>query len=133
MERLNNARGIIQSGSAALCCSVWYSQVLSIYAESLPLKDTRTSEPAADLHSGVMNSREQARPVRELPQADTRALMNWAIYLSTYKDSQRTYYPPDVLFEPQAFFVAKACGGQPSCKVLGWYADRGVIHVHSRS
>lgn len=58
---------------------------------------------------------------------DTKALLNWAIHLSRYENSAK---PPSVRLENSAFFIDNACSGRSSCRVIGWYADLGIVHIH---
>lgn len=103
-----------------------------VFAESSLTGNTETPALAVDEHITLVSSLEPPHQTRTLPVTEARGYMNWAIYLSDYKDSTKAFLPPEVRFETQAFFVSNACGGRQSCKVLGWYADRGVIHVHER-
>ena len=51
-------------------------------------------------------------------------LLSWASYLSGYPASEL----PEVQFKDHQFFVQYACGGR-ECKIVGWYADGGVVYI----
>ena len=67
------------------------------------------------------------RPATLAPE-EARELLRWAAHLSGYAEAE----VPPVRLQPHAFFVANACTGSSRCRVLGWYADRGVVHVDER-
>jgi hypothetical protein len=102
----------------------------NVNADPLPVRNLKMPIQALTFDNGSISGRGQADPGIELPRADVQSLLNWAIHLSNDKGGTHIYDPPQVRFEPQAFFVDNACGGRQSCNVLGWYADRGVIHIH---
>ena len=55
-------------------------------------------------------------------------LLSWASHLSGYPVPDD---PPDVRFEPHAFFVEHACGGN-ECNVVGWYNDESIVYIDER-
>ena len=68
-------------------------------------------------------------PVATLvPEREVAELLGWAIHLADY-DGAGLDVPP-VRLENDAFFARYACRGGHRCRVLGWYADRGVVHLH---
>jgi len=56
------------------------------------------------------------------------ALLSWAVMLSGYPAPAE---PPNVVEQPHAFFVEKACNGR-ECKVMGWYAGGADIYIDDR-
>ncbi|WP_280151501.1 hypothetical protein [Piscinibacter sp. XHJ-5] len=56
------------------------------------------------------------------------ALLSWAVTLSGYPAPEK---PPNIVRQPHAFFVEKACNGR-ECKVLGWYAGGTDIFIDDR-
>ncbi len=62
------------------------------------------------------------------PDETYAGLLGWAEKLSGYPAPA---VMPVVVFEPQSFFEANACGGR-HCHVWGWYPDTGrnVVYVH---
>lgn len=55
-------------------------------------------------------------------------LFSWAVTLSGYPNTE----PPTVEFKPKSFFVEKACGGNESCKVVGWFRGGNTIYIWDR-
>ena len=52
-------------------------------------------------------------------------LLSWAVTLSGYPAPAE---PPNVVVEPHAFFVHRACNDR-ECKVLGWYAGGRDLYI----
>jgi hypothetical protein len=52
-------------------------------------------------------------------------LLSWAVTLSGYPAPAE---PPNVVVEPHAFFVHRACNDR-ECKVLGWYAGGKDLYI----
>lgn len=104
--------------AAALSCSATAAlpPVVDLQSDSSNLPYTSTLAPNESKHGPAV-----------LAQDEAQGLLNWANYLSSYKNDEDV---PEVRFEPTTFFIANACGGRSDCRVLGWYADTDVIYVH---
>ncbi len=55
-------------------------------------------------------------------------LLSWASHLSGYPLPPD---PPEVQFEPHAFFVENVCGNH-ECSVVGWYNDNDIVYIDER-
>lgn len=55
-------------------------------------------------------------------------LFSWASHLSGYSMPAS---PPEVRFEPHAFFVENVCGGK-ECNAVGWYNDEDIVYIDER-
>jgi hypothetical protein len=68
-----------------------------------------------------------ATPLTRQEQDTMKALLGWAVKLSSYSMPERQ---PTVEFEPQSFFDEHACHGR-HCHVWGWYPNTGkdVVYV----
>lgn len=58
----------------------------------------------------------------------TAVLLSWAVHLSGYPAPEQ---PPQVRFEPHAFFVQNVCAGR-ECPAVGWYNDAGIVYIDDR-
>jgi len=69
-----------------------------------------------------------AQSTAQAPDDVYANLMGWAEKLSGYPAPE---VAPVVVFKPQSFFDANACGGH-HCHVWGWYPDTGknIVYVH---
>lgn len=55
-------------------------------------------------------------------------LLTWAVHLSSYSTPAQ---PPEIQFEPHAFFVENVCGNK-ECRAVGWYNDKGIIYIDEK-
>ena len=96
---------------------------------SPPAAGGRTGLDAEEV-GGPFPAERRGAAVATVGEDEVRSLMSWATRLSGYAPSATA---PEVRLEPSTFFAAHACGGRTgACRVLGWYADRGIVHIHER-
>ncbi len=56
-------------------------------------------------------------------------LLSWTVSLSSYPHPGE---PPEIVFQPRAFFIETACAGNEKCSAVAWYDNNGVIHLDKR-
>ncbi len=122
--RQANLRLLSTGRTALLVCTAALSY--SAFAEQSPVVDTL---PGSQLkrHFSTPDPIQHKHGPAVIADDTTRALLNWAVYLSSYESYENV---PEVRLESTAFFIENACGGRSDCRVIGWYADRGVVHIH---